>query len=200
MTAEISMFLRDCPQGTVLDIGANHGMYTGLFADHFPKVFAFEPSPANLLELQKNVGNRLNVEIIPKALSNMSGTTALWTHMNPGMHTIEPTVGSMERKWGHDFEPLSVERTTLDQFVADRDITDLVGMKIDVEGHEQFLLEGAYHTLRRFPLWITMETHGNIDCDAVFQLLTSAGYYFFTSAAAPLHCIQRDYGYVCHKA
>jgi len=78
----------------VLDIGANIGYYTLIFAKlvgQEGEVLAFEPDPNNFALLKKNIeinGYR-NVSLLQKAVSNRSGKIRLYlSDSNPGAHTI----------------------------------------------------------------------------------------------------------------
>jgi len=78
----------------VLDIGANIGYYTLLFAKLVGtegRIFAFEPDPDNFALLKKNVeinGYR-NIILVQKAVSNKNGNIKLYlSHDNKGDHRI----------------------------------------------------------------------------------------------------------------
>ena len=67
----------------VLDIGANIGYYTLIFArlvGEEGKVFAFEPDPENFALLKKNVeiNGYHNVVLVQKAISNKTGKIRLF--------------------------------------------------------------------------------------------------------------------------
>jgi FkbM family methyltransferase len=77
----------------VVDIGANIGYYTLIFANLVGKegkVFAFEPSPDNFALLQKNIkiNNYQNVKLEQIAVSNKSGKTKLYLTVNPADNRI----------------------------------------------------------------------------------------------------------------
>jgi FkbM family methyltransferase len=77
----------------VVDIGANIGYYTLIFANLVGKegkVFAFEPSPDNFALLQKNIeiNNYQNVKTEQIAVSNKSGKTKLYMTINPADNRI----------------------------------------------------------------------------------------------------------------
>ena len=78
----------------VLDIGANIGYYTLIFAKlvgNSGKVFSFEPEPTNYELLQKNImiNEYTNVDFFRKAVSNSNQTTKLFLdEKNKGGHTL----------------------------------------------------------------------------------------------------------------
>lgn len=80
----------------VLDIGANIGYYTLIFAKlvgEDGKVFVFEPAPTNFSFLKKNVeiNSYKNVVLVQKAVSNKTGKLKLYlSEDNIGDHRISP--------------------------------------------------------------------------------------------------------------
>jgi FkbM family methyltransferase len=190
------------PPGTLFDIGANHGLFTIAMGVGTHRVYAFEPDPDNLIILRSRTDGLSTVTIVPTALGNYVGETRLWSgRLNPGGSTTSPAVG-IDSQWGHAPDPIMVPITTIDAFVAEHQITDLVGLKIDVEGSEQQVLEGAYQTLRDFNLLIALETHSRVDMAAVHQLLIDAGYGAFTDAEpgnTPVEIMDMDHAYFCRK-
>ena len=134
------------PGQVVLDVGANVGYYTLLFARLVGpegNVVAFEPDPTNVELLRANVelnGYR-NVEVWPVALSNRSGSESLFLSAeNSGDHRLG---GGEEGR-----EAVTVEVVRLDERLADLPArVDFV--KIDIQGAEAAALEGMEGLLRR---------------------------------------------------
>jgi FkbM family methyltransferase len=91
---ETEMFEKIIKAGdTVLDISANIGYYTLIFAKLVGKngrVFAFEPEPTNFALLKRNVrmNSYNNVVLEQKAVSNKTGKVKLYISENPGLHRI----------------------------------------------------------------------------------------------------------------
>jgi tRNA G37 N-methylase Trm5 len=90
---ETDLIKKEIDRGdVVLDLGANIGYYTLLFAKKVGdegRVYAFEPDPTNFSLLKKNVeinGYR-NVVLIQKAVSNKNGKLKLYLNEdNKGDH------------------------------------------------------------------------------------------------------------------
>lgn len=127
-----------------LDIGANIGAYTVLMACHknVRQVIAFEPQPECVAELRENV--RLNqletrVEVRAIALSSEAGK-ARFRQCGPlaGNSGLE---FSIEESNSIAWQLIEVDTNTLDNACQIRGRNIL--MKIDVEGHEKFVLEGG---------------------------------------------------------
>jgi FkbM family methyltransferase len=127
------------PRSVVLDIGANIGYYTLIFANRVGpqgRVFAFEPEPGNFALLEENVtanGYR-NVTLSRVAASDREGGARLYTDPgNPGDCRIFDS---------HDHRPsLEIETVRLDEYfdAFPRGI-DLI--KMDVQGAESAALQG----------------------------------------------------------
>ena len=135
------------PHKTGIDIGAKVGMYTYRIREHCSDVIAFEPIPLFHDMLRKVfAGKRGRVEAV--ALSNQQGTAQLRLpfdrkkRMEFGRSTID-TANKLEHADVHSVEHIEVPTRCLDDYKLEG-----VGfIKIDVEGHELAVLEGAQHTI-----------------------------------------------------
>ena len=80
---ETALVRKEIKRGdVVLDVGANVGYYTLIFAEcvgETGKVFAFEPDPTNFALLKKNIeaNGVKNVVLVQKAVSDTTGITRL---------------------------------------------------------------------------------------------------------------------------
>lgn len=127
-----------------IDVGANDGSYVHYLRRHARKVIAFEPMPSLADALRAKF--RHDVEIRSIALSDRAGTVEL--HMPvvdgvtvTGCSTVSPTASATYP----DHHAIEVPMATLDSSYEGE-----VGfIKIDVEGHEQAVLDGAVQTIRR---------------------------------------------------
>lgn len=159
-----------------LDIGANYGIYTIPMAHKFSKVYAFEPHPDNQLILNNNIiGNRItNVDIVPKAISNSSGMIKLNTNPhNPGGHTLSKKVAA-HKEWGFENSiEFDVPTVTLDEFCKDLDVEFI---KMDIEGAEDFVFEGAKEFLKRKSINIMIEVHNEVDRPKLFNMFKEFGF------------------------
>jgi FkbM family methyltransferase len=131
----------------VLDIGANIGYYTLIFAKlvgQNGKVFAFEPEPANFRLLEKNVSVNGSSNVIPeqKAVSNRNEKKKLYLNkQNAGMHTIYKSKNA-------NLSSVEIETVSLDNYFSNyRGKIDFI--KMDIEGSEYTALEGMQTILKR---------------------------------------------------
>lgn len=122
----------------VIDIGANIGYYTLLFArlvGKNGKVYAFEPDPYNFQILKKNIAinGYENVILEQKAISEKTGVLKLFrSEENYGMHRI------YQSKWCK--EPINIDSIKLDDYL--KNLNDINFIKIDIEGAEYGALQG----------------------------------------------------------
>lgn len=115
---------------TSIDVGANVGVHTRTMAMHSFETVALEPQAAAYDRLLANVTDLSNVRAFHLAASSHQGTAAI-------RHALSNR-GASQLVWGDGDEHVSTIR------LDDLAFTRPVGlMKIDVEGHERAVLEGA---------------------------------------------------------
>jgi FkbM family methyltransferase len=129
-----------------VDIGADLGNYSVEMASHAASCVAFEPRlrfAAKLQELANTKG--LKIQVQPVALSDHSGAAHLRVIAEePGRSTIESSNRLDDSDGGHLSEHL-VPKLRLDDY----GLKSVGLVKIDVEGHELAVLQGAEATLRQ---------------------------------------------------
>jgi FkbM family methyltransferase len=133
-----------------VDAGANEGLYS-LFAaacvGETGCVYSFEPSPRELARILHNIAlNQFaQVRVFPFALSNRRGFATL--SIGRDEHAGQNTLGILPEGVGL-YEALDVPMRRLDE-VAEAEGWDRIDfLKIDVEGGEERLIEGARGILR----------------------------------------------------
>ena len=122
-------------RGTALDIGANVGLWSRDLVDNFAKVVAFEPVAVFRECLEKNVSGP-NFFISPLALGDHdTQATMIITEGNSGHSHLDPdTLGTGD-----------VQVVKLDNL----NMEDVDYIKIDCEGYEYRVLQGAEQTVKR---------------------------------------------------
>jgi len=134
---------------TVLDVGANFGWYTTIFARQVQnggRVFAFEPVPAAFEQLQKNiqinnVGDRCMLNQM--ALGSTEGTVDL--HVFEDLPLSHSSVSDLGRS---SFKTFPAPLTTIDRFMESHAVKRVDFFKCDVEGAELAVFYGAADLLR----------------------------------------------------
>lgn len=139
------------PGMTFLDAGANEGVYTVFAAKRLGPagtVWAFEPSQREAGRLRRNLElNTLSARVFPLALADRAGQAEMNVagYGHEGLNTMG--------KFVHQIEESSqeiIQVTRLDDAVSENPLSRLDVIKIDVEGAELKLLQGAAATLRRY--------------------------------------------------
>jgi len=147
--------LQQHDDGIILDIGANLGTVTLAMARDYPKfeVHAFEVQPLLVETLKQNLdlNNLRNVTIHEHGLGDAPDTINLrlpdYTQAgNVGALTLNPMVQEhSDISVGHG-EETQIQILPLDSLTFDHPIRVI---KLDVEGYEQKVLEGALETLKK---------------------------------------------------
>lgn len=129
-----------------VDVGAHVGLWSRIMALYFERVEAFEPVPSHLECFERNV-SASNVRLHRYAL----GATEGWVK-------LAIAVGNSGSTHVSHTGDLAAEVWTLDSF----NLTDLDFLKVDCEGYEEKILQGAVETLRRErPVVIVEQKRGN---------------------------------------
>lgn len=129
------------PGMTVIDVGANVGVYTKLFStlvENRGQVHAFEPAPANFSRLQENIGSKSNVVLNQAAVGKENGSIRLF--MSDELNVDHRVFDS-----GDGRQSIDVPVVSLDEYFSPGQRVDVI--KIDVQGYELSVLEGARRIL-----------------------------------------------------
>ena len=144
---EMSIIKRCLEDADVLvDIGANTGLYTCLARSMSKHAIAVEPHPENLRLLYRNLEENgwEDVEVWPIGLSESSRVLTLYGG-NTGASVVKGWADIPET-WK---QRIAVH--TLDQILDHRFADKRIVVKVDVEGAEYSVLQGALNTLKRLP-------------------------------------------------
>jgi FkbM family methyltransferase len=185
-----------------VDVGANVGQncsIMALAATPCGRVLAFEPSPDSLRLLTRNVerwrGYELAAIVIePRGLSCCEGTVPMYPGLDLGGYSLEPLAAPEivegRRAPADVGSALAVEVTRLDACLADEASVGV--LKIDVEGHEASVLEGARRLLVEGRVRdVVFEDYEPQPSRAV-RILESFGYTVFAIVAGPCRPLVLD--------
>lgn len=145
-----------CPGDVLFDVGANVGYYALLARDLGAKVHAFEPNPDVRALLERTLAwNDVGVTLDSRAVSRSSGQNLPFYISEPG----NTGMSSLERPTDRQVDAQTI---TLDDYIADTGVSpDIV--KLDVEGHQRAVLEGAAKLLSSRQCSFIVETETQSD-------------------------------------
>jgi FkbM family methyltransferase len=189
---EVRAFIsRLAPDAIVLDIGANVGAMTLLFARQCPKgrVYAFEPIPENYRAASAvlRVCRIKNATIFPLGVGERRESL---TMVMPNLGTRVRMEGTSHVVRNPGFDDTGtlyrVQAIALDDFAGIADETRIDAIKIDVEDHEQFVLHGARKIIERDRPLIYCELWGDANKAACFAMLEDLDYHAFVAVRGEL--------------
>jgi FkbM family methyltransferase len=175
------------PSAVVIDIGANVGAFSLSLAKGCldcgltkTEIVSFEPNPNVYTRLLANIANNIKLNPLIKseilAIGNQVGITGM---------VFEPENTGHGRISDADGNCVSIEMTTLDKYFRDKKLRRLDFIKIDVEGYEPFVIDGAMQTIKIYkpdiyieitPSWFNERGRSS---SSLFDTLSDLGYQFF---------------------
>jgi FkbM family methyltransferase len=179
---------------TTVDVGAFTGTYTVGAALYSRKVIAVEPQPAQARALRRAMPD--NVTVVEAALSNVTGAgvlrmaTAAGGSMSHLVKASQPQ-GSAAESEGVEIE---VRMLRLDELTAD----EIGFVKIEAEGHELEVLQGALRTIERDKPAFVVEAEDRFNKGAVPRLsgylaeFGYRGYFIFRDEICELQRFDAD--------
>jgi len=164
----------------MFDVGANLGLYAFAFSAtaHDGRIVAFEPDEVNakLFDTSNARCPRRNIVLERKAVSATSGSAAfLSDDMSGATGSLNQESNSfVERNYGGTPSRKTVETTTIDE--ASKRFFPPDFIKIDVEGAELSVLEGAKETLATTRPIMLIEINTEAALERVRELLNGVDY------------------------
>jgi FkbM family methyltransferase len=166
---------------TIWDIGANIGYYSQKFAkiagpDGY--VYAFEPSPINFANLQKNTGQHANIRLLQTAVGDQEGTAMF----SQGEDQLGATSSISQTA---DDNSIPVPLSSGDKILENKQALPPNVIKIDVEGYEYEVIMGMATVLQHKNLrCVGVEVHFGVlhqrgldhAPKSITQLLAKAGF------------------------
>ncbi len=189
-----AIFKKLAPKAQVFfDVGANIGYFSFLTKQLSPQcqVYSFEPLPQNIEAYKKNsaLNSFQNMTLNEMCVADREGETEF---------LIPPPEESGWGRMAHRdlFSGQKIKRSviTLDHFCQEKKIERLDFMKIDVEGYEHKVLQGAVNILHTLKPNICIELNEPCLLDTgtsgveIFRMLKDYGYQ--------MHAIDRSKGLV----
>ena len=174
------------PGNVGIDIGANWGIHTLLMAQQVSPhgyVCAFEPFPEAFRELEGNIGlnSFTHVRCWPVAVGDVNGELSFYKGDSSSTGHLLKSSSDHNAK-GRE---LIVQSCRLDDIPEIAQLNRLDLIKIDVEGAESRVLDGAKETLNRFRPVLIIELHAPEQDVAVSEFCLAHGYEIRRLSAGP---------------
>lgn len=178
---------------TFFDVGANSGYYSLVAAkiNLNITVYSFEPSSGPLHYLIENIQlnslqNQIKVKSI--ALSNKIGEATYYEVTNAKYPYVKYNLGGVGSLAVDTHKnPTQVKTDTLDHFIEVNLINKVDLIKIDTEGTENFILQGADYTIQNHQPIIICETLFNKIEGELEKIMKRYEYHFFNYQNGKLH-------------
>ncbi|MEW9855214.1 FkbM family methyltransferase [Novosphingobium sp. M1R2S20] len=165
--------------GRFVDVGANIGLYSLAFSSHFLSTLAIEANPHTFLVLKANLALRHKDEVTAVCVGASNTTAEAEIHVPLNGNLGWATLNAAHHKIPTQSLPVIVR--PLDDIIKENRGPRVELLKIDVEGHEPKVFEGASRTLNVDGPIVMFEV---LDADAgerCSQILRDCGYsHFYT--------------------
>jgi FkbM family methyltransferase len=159
------------PTDTIIDGGANQGIFSLAFASLSQKIKIFSVEPFKYCHeiLKKNLKINLfkNITIIPKVLSNKIASHQL-------DYSKSNVSASIVRDFGGD-KTLTIYSTTIDEIVSKYKLKKIDLIKLDIEGAELAALQGGSKSIKKFIPKIVLECN-NYEYKKIYKFLKKFKY------------------------
>lgn len=157
----------------IVDVGANAGIFALVAAHLRPeaRILAFEPHPIVAMSLAKNakLSGAHSVEVLPIALGAETGYATLFM-------SVSDSLTSLDGSRIEDAVEITVPVTTLDLVAKERGVHGVDLVKVDVEGWELAVFQGAAGILARDRPVVIFEALGDAPAAAIDELFLCLNY------------------------
>lgn len=136
--------------GTLLDIGANIGLFTYFYKKKNPlsRVYLFEPDKRLVPVIKKNLEGFNNYEIIEAAVSDIDGELTFFTNPNSSQTNSTEYEAVVPFASEQSIVKTTVRSIKLSTFCNDRQIRHISTLKIDIQGGEYLALDSSKELLK----------------------------------------------------
>lgn len=135
----------------IFDVGACEGSTVIEFKTQYPdsSIYCFEPFPESFKLLESNVRSLDNITCVQKALSNKIEIAKFYVNRSKATNSLLGTAitNSFADEHSVTEKTINVGCVTFDSFLEEKSISKVDILKLDVQGGELMVLEGAKQAL-----------------------------------------------------
>ena len=137
----------------LIDVGAYHGFWIENYIRFFPNLDAhlIEPFRDSFEVLKNRYRNNKNVKIYNLAFSNVSGQKKVNINTKAYTNSLLELDSKAADSWQNDelknLSKKNITSVTIDEFAKKYNLKQINFLKLDVQGHESKVLEGAKELL-----------------------------------------------------
>lgn len=149
---QVEIFSNGLNEGdTAIDIGGHAGQYCLIMAamcGQSGSVITFEPDPYAREKLRKNIELNTHIKsptVEALAVSDKAGEATLFSRNGNAQSSLARS--ATEFNTSHQSEKITIELVSLDQYIGENNLSTPRWLKIDAEGAEINILEGAQKVL-----------------------------------------------------
>lgn len=173
---------------TVFDIGANEGQFIEIILRLIPQVhvYSFEPLKELFLKLSERFKSNTNVKLFNLAIGNGNGIVKFYKNdFLPSSSLLEiATLHTDAFPHTKNVNAVEVEMKTLDELIKKCEIKGKVLLKIDVQGYEMQVLEGAKRFINIIDVIIVETSYYELYKDQplfeeIFLFLNNKGFKYY---------------------
>lgn len=143
----------------IFDVGAHVGQTADRFAAAFPgaRVFSFEPNPHSFAKLRAVADGLKRVEAINAAVGDTDGTATFYVNqLDVNSSLLKAAPGASQYLFNEKGmlleSEIQVPVLTLDRFCGSRRIERIDVLKLDAQGYELRILDGARDLMSRLAI------------------------------------------------
>jgi FkbM family methyltransferase len=176
--------------GFVFDVGGNTGEWTDSIIKALTpkKVYVFEPFPIHFEKLNKKYSLIESVSIFDTAIGNENGKRAFYINSDPRYNHSLLSIDPASDGWVNidHTSTKEVQCSTIDHFCFEHEISHISLLKIDTEGADFLVLQGAKRMLENARIDIVyveiflkplMKGQGSLT--EIISFMEAHGYYLF---------------------
>ena len=140
-------FFKGTESLTIFDVGAYIGQITGIYEEIFPEatIYCFEPFPDSFRKLEELSRNQ-KIKVYQMAVSDQVDKTKLYVNADITCNSFFPRPKDGTKYYpvkAEHIDQIRVDTITIDNFCDREQIEHIDILKIDVEGAETKVLNGA---------------------------------------------------------